>query len=115
MSIFNKTRGLDQHLDSETIKDEALKKAEALCNKLNIFSKISATAKSIPPLNNAKLTKKERLKQKELTAGKGWADMPQPEITDEVRADLKAIQLRNFIYPNRFYKSNDSKKLPKYF
>lgn len=36
-------------------------------------------------------------------------------MTDEIMADLKAIKLRNFIYPKRFYKSNDSKKLPQYF
>lgn len=41
--------------------------------------------------------------------------MPRQELTEEVKADLKAIQLRNFIYPNRFYKSSDFKKLPKYF
>ena len=38
--------------------------------------------------------------------------MPKVELTEEIKADLKAIKLRNFIYPNRFYKSNDSNKLP---
>ena len=41
--------------------------------------------------------------------------MPKVELTDELKADLKALKLRNFIYPNRFYKTNDSKKLPQYF
>ena len=41
--------------------------------------------------------------------------MPKQELTEELKADLRAIQLRNFIYPNRFYKSTDLKKLPKYF
>lgn len=92
-----------------------MKKAEALYNKLNIFNKIAVNAKQIAPLNNIKLAKKERQKQKEETTGKGWGDMPRQELTEEVKADLKAIQLRNFIYPNRFYKSSDLKKLPKYF
>jgi len=41
--------------------------------------------------------------------------MPKVELTEELKADLKALKLRNFIYPNRFYKTNDSKKLPQYF
>ena len=41
--------------------------------------------------------------------------MPKVELTEEIKADLRAIKLRNFIYPKRFYKSNDSKNLPKYF
>ena len=32
-----------------------------------------------------------------------------------MKADLKALKLRNYIYPNRFYKTSDSKKLPKFF
>jgi hypothetical protein len=86
-----------------------MRKAEELYKKLNIFSKIPVNAKEIPPLNNAKLEKKERMKQKELTAGNGWGEMPKVEMTEELKQDLKTLRLRNFIYPNRFYKSNDSK------
>ena len=41
--------------------------------------------------------------------------MPKVELTEELKADLKAIKLRNFIFPDRFYKANDSKLLPQYF
>jgi uncharacterized membrane protein YcgQ (UPF0703/DUF1980 family) len=41
--------------------------------------------------------------------------MPKVELTEELKADLKALKLRNFIYPSRFYKTNDSKKLPQFF
>ena len=41
--------------------------------------------------------------------------MPQVELTEELKADLKALKLRNYIYPNRFYKTPDSKNLPQYF
>ena len=50
-----------------------------------------------------------------MTAGKAWGEMPKVELTEEIKADLKALKLRNQIYPNRFYKTNDSKKLPQYF
>lgn len=92
-----------------------MKKAEALYNKLNIFNSIPVNTKQIAPLNNVKLQKKERKLQREESAGKAWGNMPKQELTEEVKADLRAIQLRNFIYPNRFYKSTDLKKLPKYF
>lgn len=64
---------------------------------------------------NDKLAKKERLKQKEATAGKAWGSMPKVELTEELRNDLKAIKFRNQIFPKRFYKNNDSENLPKYF
>jgi len=41
--------------------------------------------------------------------------MPKMEVTDEVKADLKAIKFRNMIFPKRFYKENDSKSLPTFF
>ena len=41
--------------------------------------------------------------------------MEKVELTDEVKADLRAIRLRNQIFKNRFYKTNDSNKLPEYF
>lgn len=83
--------------------------------KHNIFNSIPLTGKAIEPLNNIKLKQKERQAQREATTGKGWGDMPKVELTEELKADLKALKLRNFIYPNRFYKTNDSKKLPQYF
>ena len=41
--------------------------------------------------------------------------MPKVELTEELKADLRALKLRNYIYPNRFYKTPDSKNLPQYF
>ena len=50
-----------------------------------------------------------------MTAGKAWGEMPKVELTDELRNDLKAVMFRNQIFPKRFYKNNDSDKLPTYF
>ena len=41
--------------------------------------------------------------------------MPKQEMTEELKMDLRAIQMRNQIFPKRFYKGNDSTKLPEYF
>ncbi len=50
-----------------------------------------------------------------MTAGKNWGDMAKVELTEEVKADLRALRLRNQIFADRFYKAADSKKLPEYF
>ena len=54
-------------------------------------------------------------KEREKTAGKSWGNMAKVELTDEIKADLRAIRLRNQIFKDRFYKSSESKKLPEYF
>ena len=66
-------------------------------------------------MNNVALEKKERAKQREENAGKAWGYMPKVEMTEELKMDLRAIQMRNQIFPKRFYKGNDSTKLPEYF
>jgi hypothetical protein len=42
--------------------------------------------------------------------------MPAPEITDEKKNDLLAIQMRGGLYADKFFKKgSDTKGLPKYF
>ena len=77
--------------------------------------KIAANAKSIKPINSVKLDKKARKEERVQNAGKEWGSMPKVEMTEELKMDLKAIQMRNQIFPKRFYKGNDSEKLPEYF
>ena len=49
------------------------------------------TDKSIPPLTHHKLTAKANRLAREDTAGKAWGNMAKVELTDKVRADLKAV------------------------
>ena len=44
-----------------------------------------------------------------------WFEMKTPELTQDVKDDLRLVQLRNFIDPKRFYKANDRKGLPSVF
>ena len=44
-----------------------------------------------------------------------WYDLPAPQITDEVKRDLRLLRLRGVMDPKRFYKSADQTKFPKYF
>lgn len=49
------------------------------------------------------------------TTGDGWFNMSAPELTEELKNDLKALQMRSAVDPKRFYKKNDRQGLPKYF
>lgn len=62
-------------------------------------------------------TRGEISKEKQESAGKQWFGMKAPVLTDQVKNDLRVLQLRNVLDPKRFYKKNisSSKKLPKYF
>ena len=92
-----------------------LARAEALVEKCSVFNKLQSNEKQITPINNVKLEKKERQKQKEMNAGKAWGYMKKVELTEELKADLQVLRLRKHIFPKRFYKKIDSDHLPQYF
>uniref|UniRef100_A0A8C5MJ48 Fcf2 pre-rRNA processing C-terminal domain-containing protein n=1 Tax=Leptobrachium leishanense TaxID=445787 RepID=A0A8C5MJ48_9ANUR len=62
-----------------------------------------------------KQLKKQRKEEKEKSTGRGWFDMKAPELTDELKNDLKALKMRSALDPKRFYKKNDRDGFPKYF
>jgi len=53
--------------------------------------------------------------EREKTNGRGWFNMPAPDLTEEKKNDLLVIQMRRALDPKRFYKGPDRKGLPKYF
>ena len=114
-SLFTKTKA--EQVATESIEDAKRRKAEQLFQQHSLFASgtIAANAKQIKPLNSGKLDQKERQKERDSNTGKQWGYMPKVELTDELKMDLKAIQMRNQIFPKRFYRGNDSTKLPEYF
>ncbi|KAJ1961321.1 rrna-processing protein fcf2 [Dipsacomyces acuminosporus] len=59
---------------------------------------------------------KERAEERASTAGKNWFGMKAPVLTQEIKNDLRVLQLRNVLDPKRFYKKNSGNtKVPKYF
>uniref|UniRef100_A0A2K6GT47 Deoxynucleotidyltransferase terminal interacting protein 2 n=1 Tax=Propithecus coquereli TaxID=379532 RepID=A0A2K6GT47_PROCO len=71
---------------------------------------------SVPPYSESKYQlKKKRRKERQKTAGDGWFGMKAPEMTDELKNDLKALKMRASMDPKRFYKKNDRDGFPKYF
>lgn len=70
----------------------------------------------IPPYRESKhQLQKQRRKERQKTAGNGWFGMKAPELTDELKNDLKALKMRASMDPKRFYKKNDRDGFPKYF
>jgi hypothetical protein len=106
---------VDTKTTSDNLESVQMEKAQKVFESLSVFKGVSSDQKSIKPLVSEKLDRKQWQKDREMTAGKNWGHMAKVELTDEVKADLRAIRLRNQIFKDRFYKTADSKKLPEYF
>ncbi|KAJ2549427.1 rrna-processing protein fcf2 [Coemansia sp. RSA 1933] len=86
----------------------------------------SQSPSSLPPAIERKIgqvdptvrrkTKVEMAGEKEKTAGKRWFGMKAPVMTQELKNDLRVLQLRNVLDPKQFYKKGTvGKETPKYF
>lgn len=63
-----------------------------------------------------KLTKSQRVAEREETAGAAWGHMKAPQMTTELKRELLMVKMRGVLDPKRFYRSSDSGKgLPKHF
>lgn len=70
----------------------------------------------VPPYRESKYQlQKKRRKERQKTAGDGWFGMKAPELTDELKNDLRVLKMRAGMDPKRFYKKNDRDGFPKYF
>lgn len=69
---------------------------------------LAADSRPIQLLLTPAQQKENAKKKKEAaTAGPDWFDMPAPEMTQELRDDLKLLSLRSALDPSRHYKRND--------
>ncbi|XP_078416933.1 deoxynucleotidyltransferase terminal-interacting protein 2 [Cetorhinus maximus] len=70
----------------------------------------------VPPLKESiRQLKKKHREERAKTTGDGWYNMKAPDLTDEMKNDLRALKMRAAINPKRFYKKNDREGFPKYF
>ncbi|XP_006882469.1 PREDICTED: deoxynucleotidyltransferase terminal-interacting protein 2 [Elephantulus edwardii] len=100
-------RPLTQQIKEKT-KNELLKKT--------IITPDFEKNYSVPPYRESKFQlRKKRREERQKTAGSGWFGMKAPELTDELKNDLKALKMRASMDPKRFYKKNDRDGFPKYF
>mmetsp|Transcript_22187 Transcript_22187/g.40828 ORF Transcript_22187/g.40828 Transcript_22187/m.40828 type:complete len:271 (-) Transcript_22187:23-835(-) len=68
----------------------------------------------VRPVDDSRLKKQERKKEREEKLD-GWFGFTKRKMTPELEKELQAIQLRGYFDSKRFYKANDSDKLPTHF
>ncbi|NXC06276.1 TDIF2 protein, partial [Orthonyx spaldingii] len=96
----------------EQLKD---KKKDQLLQK-SIITPDFEKKECVPPYRESlHQLKKQRRAEREKTTGDGWFGMKAPEITSELKNDLKVLKMRASLDPKHFYKKNDRDGLPKYF
>ncbi|XP_067997391.1 deoxynucleotidyltransferase terminal-interacting protein 2 [Melanerpes formicivorus] len=104
-----------QKLRSSVIKQLKEKKKDQLLQK-SIITPDFEKKECVPPYRESlHQLKKQRRAEREKTAGDGWFGMKAPEITNELKNDLKVLKMRASLDPKHFYKKNDRDGLPKYF
>ncbi|KAL7275151.1 dTDP-fucopyranose mutase [Rhizina undulata] len=59
------------------------------------------------------VVKKKLKEDKDKTAGASWFNMPQTNLTPELKRDFQLIKMRNVLDPHRHYKKDNS-AIPKY-
>jgi hypothetical protein len=101
------------YADEEEADFRFMRKNESNKNKISMQN--NNDKYSIKPLNYKFLEQKTRREENAKTTGDAWFNMKAPEMTEELKEDLKAVQLRHVIDPSRFYKKMDRNNLPKFF
>lgn len=107
--------GKKQKPRSSVIEQLKEKKKDQLLQK-SIITPDFEKKECVPPFRESlHQLKKQRRAEREKTTGDGWFGMKAPEITSELKNDLKVLKMRASLDPKHFYKKNDRDGLPKYF
>ncbi|KAF1385727.1 hypothetical protein PFLUV_G00110800 [Perca fluviatilis] len=95
-------------LKEKKIQDEVMKKS--------VMGPDFEKKDAVPPYSESKQAQKLKNRtEREKSTGDGWFNMKAPEITQELKGDLKVLKMRGSMDPKRFYKKNDRDGFPKYF
>ncbi|NWY42288.1 TDIF2 protein, partial [Sylvia atricapilla] len=98
---------------TEPLKEK--KKKDQLLQK-SVITPDFERKECVPPYRESlHQLKKQRRAEREKTTGDGWFGMKAPEITSELKNDLKVLKMRASLDPKHFYKKNDRDGFPKYF
>ncbi|NXW57025.1 TDIF2 protein, partial [Eurystomus gularis] len=104
-----------QKSKSSVVKELKEKKKDQLLQN-SIITPDFEKNECVPPFRESlHQLKKQRRAEREKTTGDGWFGMKAPEITSELKNDLKVLKMRASLDPKHFYKKNDRDGLPKYF
>ncbi|KAM4895943.1 deoxynucleotidyltransferase terminal-interacting protein 2 isoform 2-T2 [Sylvia borin] len=102
-------------ISSVTEPQKEKKKKDQLLQK-SVITPDFERKECVPPYRESlHQLKKQRRAEREKTTGDGWFGMKAPEITSELKNDLKVLKMRASLDPKHFYKKNDRDGFPKYF
>ena len=87
------------------------KSADIMSKYCTLYSK----DKAVKPLNENYLEKKRKREENKRTTGPKWFNMKAPELTTELKQELKAVQLGKLSEPFQFHKKSDRKGYAKFF
>nr|XP_055023589.1 deoxynucleotidyltransferase terminal-interacting protein 2 [Misgurnus anguillicaudatus] len=103
-----------KHLSSG-LKTQDKNKVDELLKKSVIDADFEKKDAAPPYKESKNAAKLKRKMEREKTTGDGWFNMKAPELTEELKNDLKVLKMRSALDPKRFYKKNDREGFPKYF
>nr|XP_049581716.1 deoxynucleotidyltransferase terminal-interacting protein 2 isoform X2 [Syngnathus scovelli] len=101
---------------SSTLLSRHKKKDQNELMKKSVIGSDFEKKEAVPPYTESKKALKlKRRVEREKTTGDAWFNMKAPELTQELKRDLKLLKMRGSMDPKRFYKKNDRDGFPKYF
>ena len=113
--IFSKANTRTNDVDAFVDEDYALSQKSKANDVLHKYCTLYNKDTAVQPLNVNHVVKKENKLSHQNTTGPMWFNMKAPEITPEIKDDLRAIQLKRYSDPTQFFKKNDKDKEEKFF
>ena len=116
LEIENNNKNLKNNINEDFLNEKEIlntkKKNEEIISKYcTLYNKNN----QIKPLNENFLEKKRRREENMKTTGPKWFNMKAPELTTEIKQELKAVQLGRLSEPFQFHKKSDRKGYAKFF
>ena len=96
--------------DLATIRARAARTEDISTASAGMHSKSQREHASLMLQNRILNPSSTDIERKVATMGEGWFNMRPSELDDQLKTDLKVLDMRNILDPKRFYKSSDKIK-----
>ena len=107
---------LKNNINEDFLNEKEILNTKKKCDEImSKYCTLYSKNNSIKPLNENYLEKKRKREENKKTTGPKWFNMRAPELTTELKQELKAVQLGRLSQPFEFHKKNDRKGYAKFF
>lgn len=103
-SLISSEKRLGSPTSTSTINKLEQQKIDEIMKKDRLAN--TESQKVAPPVKSKSKIQKEKREKKAATAGKEWHHLSKPVLTDELKQELKVLNMRQFIDPKKFYKKS---------